>query len=464
MNQVPVFLHRLGLDGRADERAVRRAYARELKQLDQEQQAVEFQALREAYDAALIWCRTARPRPATGADAPAPAEQQSQQGEQRGQSEQATPEQPAAATAPVPNFAPPKAAVHFRQREGVTGPPAEPVLPAWTTQAQAQWPSVVGRFQALASSRQSDDLPSWVELLHDILAQEAWQDLRTRPWLELRIAQLLAQGWRSGHECLFVAAIEVFEWDTDIARLATMGPVGNYLGQAIGQYDHFLQLKPAQVSHGRVAIARLRRPGMPDRREAAELLPVLQPLIHRYPEWLHVVTGMTHFEQWRQQGLQMPVSTDAVKSEPATSSGGGGFGGFRAFLLVVFLLGSVGKIIGGISGSTPVPTPSREYLHQPPPSTVPTATAAASQYAKGERVAQLIWPHIAYTPPQNLVGNPGVTYRLRLSPMGGVDSLERVMPSGLPPFDEAVRKAIMAVPGYPDDSPREMVLTFHPLP
>ncbi|WP_413459752.1 TonB C-terminal domain-containing protein [Herbaspirillum huttiense] len=459
MNQVPVFLHRLGLDGQADERAVRRAYARELKQIDQEQQAIEFQALRESYEAALAWCRTARPRPANDAGSPALADQQ---GQQRGPSEEATQEPAPPVAAPVLNFAPPKAAVHYRQHEGVNAPPAEPVLPEWIAQAQAQWPNVVSRFEALAGSRQSDHLPSWTSLLRDILAQEAWLDLRARPWLELRIAQLLAQGWRSGHEYLFVAAIEVFEWETDIARLATMGPVGNYLGQAIGQYHHFLEMKPAQVSQSRVAIARLRQPAMPDRREAAELLPVLQPLISRYPEWMHVVTGMAHFEQWRQQGMQMPPSTGAGTSKPAASSGGGGFGGFRGFFLIVFLLGSVARIIGGSSG--PAPVAPRESLYQPAPTTFPSVNPAATQYAQGERVTRLIWPHIVYTPPGNLAFNPTVSYRLRLTPTGAVDSLERILSSGLPPFDEAVRKAIMAVPGYPADVPREMVLTFHPLP
>ena len=458
MNQVPIFLDRLGLDGQADERAVRRAYARELKQIDQELQAAEFQALREAYDAALAWCRAAGARPASGAASPVLADQH---GQQAGANEEAT-QAPPPVAAPVLNFAPPKTAVHFRQHEGVKAPPAEPVPPEWIAQAQAQWPEVVSRFQALAASRQSDHLPSWTSLLRDILAQETWQDLRARPWLELRIAHLLAQGWHRGHEYLFVAAIEVFEWETDIARLATMGPVGNYLGQAIGQYHHFLEMKAAQVSQARVAIARLRQPAMPDRREAAELLPVLQPLISRYPEWMHVVTGMAHFEQWRQQGMQMPPTTGAGTSKPAASSGGGGFGGFRAFFLIVFLLGSGARIIGGSSGSTPVAP--RESLYQPAPTTFPSVTPAATQYAQGERVTRLIWPHIVYTPPSNLVFNTTVSYRLRLTPTGRVDSLERILSSGLPPFDEAVRKAIMAVPGYPADIPREMVLTFHPLP
>jgi hypothetical protein len=47
---VPYFLEKLKLADDADSRAIRRAYAREVKLLDQEHQAAEFQALRECYE------------------------------------------------------------------------------------------------------------------------------------------------------------------------------------------------------------------------------------------------------------------------------------------------------------------------------------------------------------------------------------------------------------------------------
>ncbi len=144
-------LQRLRLDDSADEKAIRKAYARELKQIDPETQILEFQSLREAYETAM----GSRTKPVEA--------------------------QPTAA-------------------------------PALAAEAQEAYAWMVAAVSVITGGRRIADETIWVS---DMLAQLAEQQpggIEAGWQLEAAIGRLLTEGWVPGHEALLLAAAHHFQW------------------------------------------------------------------------------------------------------------------------------------------------------------------------------------------------------------------------------------------------------------
>jgi len=69
-----------------------------------------------------------------------------------------------------------------------------------------------------------------------------------------------------------------------------------------------------------------------------------------------------------------------------------------------------------------------------------------------QKVAAKIRSNTVFSVPENLNGNPAVQYDVELLPDGSVRSIELAKSSGLPGFDEAVRRAILASQPFPPDN------------
>jgi colicin import membrane protein len=67
------------------------------------------------------------------------------------------------------------------------------------------------------------------------------------------------------------------------------------------------------------------------------------------------------------------------------------------------------------------------------------------------RVAAKIKSNINFNVPDGMDGNPAVEYEVNLLPDGSVAGIRRVKSSGIPGFDEAVRRAIEKSQPYPKD-------------
>jgi tetratricopeptide (TPR) repeat protein len=308
-----LFLQRLALAGDADERAIRRAYARELKLIDQEHDPAGFQDLRAAYDAALFRVRhpdafadtfaAADPAPETPALPPA-VEAVAQVTQVAPVPQMACPAPPAAdATAPMADAASP---VNGHAPQASAQPPAEDPV----TLGNAVFDEFCVRLPPLAATAGSpieSDTP-WRRALQDSLDDLRLFGIDARLQFELRVAILLAEGWRPGHEALLVAAVDVFDWAADRRRVLNLGQAGMLLDLAIDERALFDTQDDEDSEAQRRLLQRLRaspsRP--PTWRELALNAHTLEMLIARFPHWLAMVADVDTVVHWRRLNQDMP--------------------------------------------------------------------------------------------------------------------------------------------------------------
>jgi hypothetical protein len=253
------FLLRLDLGPHIDARAIRRAYARGLKLIDQERDPAAFQELREAYEAALHWIAS-----------------------------QEVPSPPAQTAAPL--------------AEPVASP-AAPLPPLELDDPQRVAAEAFEQFanaaRQLIAERKVHDSEPWQELLQQILASEPLLNLMARTWFEAHIVNLLASGWQAGHDMLFVAAVLVFGWEGDRQGVLRFGRAGACIDRAIEERFIFKRLSGDSMALYVDVIARLRQPGKAKAQRIKLDLQHLDVLLARFPTWLHVITDVGQAVRWR---------------------------------------------------------------------------------------------------------------------------------------------------------------------
>ncbi|RZI82653.1 MAG: J domain-containing protein [Rubrivivax sp.] len=298
MSNTPYFLAHLGLAPDADERAVRRAYAKLLKQIDQEADLAGFQQLRECYETALNW---ARHEAQAQAEAEAPSQVEEVHHQFEAPTEQLNEEAPSdlieAETQPSPDI-----------------------------QAQAV-------FQAFMASMQQNpfgDKLSAIMAMDKSLADNRLVNLDARAYFEWFMAQTLVQGWQPGHEVLFVAATERFDWINDPHRLLRFGRVGHFINNALNERLGYNGQSSQTQEAQRRLIVQLRKPGHPGPSRVIKDLPHLEQLARTFPHWLSIIAPVDKLAEWRawdeaiprwRRRLTYQSAVPEIKTKPAKSSG-----------------------------------------------------------------------------------------------------------------------------------------------
>ena len=262
------FRARLDLAPGADARAIRRAYARELKLIDQETDAAGFQSLREAYDAALFWESRRDEMP----------------------EEQAEP-----------------AAIIVEEDTSDALPPDQAPQQALQHEMREMAAEVFEHFQlrctALVAGRATQSDVPWQQILHASLEDQRLVNIVARELFEQLVAGWLAQGWQPGNEALFPAATKVFHWSDDRRRVQALGRAGHVLDAAIDEYEIFVTQDDDELLK---LVKRLRQPKPPSAREIALHAASMEMLVSRFPTWLGLVVSAEHVTRWRDMERALP--------------------------------------------------------------------------------------------------------------------------------------------------------------
>jgi len=301
MTMQPGFLARLGLAEDADERQVRRAYARELKQIDQERDLEGFQYLRACYEAALAW---AAERAASAAAVPAEATAEVEGG-------------PAADAGAAPMaqgdaHPAPQALEGVEQvHPGVLGDGVFADFRVRMAELATQ-PERMGREEAAR-------VAPWTEALRAALADPRLLHLYARVIFEHHVAALLAEGWRPGHHLLLPAAVETFGWDLDRSALARLGHAGALLDDALDQRAMFQSQDILARTQQRELLHLLREGRQPDEDTVRAYAASVASVTYYFPTLLGIVAPHDLAAAWRAQvtddmlRVAVPVEEDGRK-------------------------------------------------------------------------------------------------------------------------------------------------------
>ncbi|MFZ6678923.1 tetratricopeptide repeat protein [Undibacterium sp. Tian12W] len=343
MRNPPLFFIENQLNADADERAVKRAYARKLKQIDQEKDLQGFQDLRDSYEAALSWLRyrdqfqgqfqlhamsqvlsqaeddgiasVADNKETTPAlqDTPVADEMSSQENADVAQDAQdaqvagGQDENPAPDAAIAGQAEDAILAAQMQQETVVVGKTeivspeaaAKKIFNEMLEAMRLHCESGNDGANSEASETSDDSEDDFAgQNLTALLDDMRLFHMETRLIFEGLLADYLLQGWQPGNGELFDVAVENFGWQKDRQRLLQLGRPGRVIDRALTDAAEFYRKDKRTRAKLWALVTKIRKEKFPHLNYLKANLSLLRHMQASYLSWLLLVTSRENLAQW----------------------------------------------------------------------------------------------------------------------------------------------------------------------
>lgn len=252
------FLTRLGLQPDSDAKDIRRAYARELKKIDQAADPGAFQELRESYEIALGWHAY----------------------------QQVTPEDCGDDVLPAP-----------RQAEVLPTPEDPREL------ADRAFEEFIASIAAQEQHSEARRVKTYKALLLSSLESDRLLNLTARILFEARIVGMFASGSNPGREALFAVANEVFDWERDRRRIGQFGEAGAMVSQAVDELRLFQSLPPYILGTYKQLLGVVHANPIPAGSADRSDLLLFHKIVNRFHAWLTATIDHATLKNWIEASL-----------------------------------------------------------------------------------------------------------------------------------------------------------------
>ncbi|MDP1977278.1 tetratricopeptide repeat protein [Undibacterium sp.] len=302
MRNLPQFFVENQLNVDAEERDVKRAYARKLKQIDQENDLQGFQDLRDAYEEALTWLKY-REQFQWQLPPKVMPQEEHEDGIAIGATETEAPVTDEISLQNEVNQDDLDAALPLQTQataSAATQQEPENVQTADVAINSAQVAKEIFNEMLAAMRLHSEDGDDDFagKNLTALLDDTRLFHMETRLLFEGMLAEYLLQGWQPGNGELFDVAVQNFGWEKDRLRLLQLGRPGRVIDRALSDAAEFYRKDKKAREKLWVVIKKIRKEKSPGQRYLKANLGLLRHMQDTYLSWLLLVASKENLAQW----------------------------------------------------------------------------------------------------------------------------------------------------------------------